>query len=225
MGSGDMPAWQLLIKGGPVMGPIFLCSVAALTVFIEKLFYFESVSTDIADLKHKIFECLKDNKLKNAIVICEQNNSPVAKVIKAGLIRSGAGRAEIKESMEEVSLYEIPKLEKRLNVLATIAHTSLLLGFLGTVVGMAEVFHSIEVRSTSMTPVTPGDLAGGIWQALLTTIFGLCVAIPTFLAYNYCISRVNDFVIKMERAATELINMLSQLSEKNTNAPEGELEV
>jgi biopolymer transport protein ExbB len=225
MGSGDLQAWQLLVKGGPIMVPIFLCSVIALTLFVEKLLYFASVSTDIADLKGKIFECLKDNKLKNAIVICEQNNSPVAKIMKAGLIRSGAGRAEIKESMEEAGLFEIPKLEKRLNALSTIAHTSLLLGFLGTVVGMAEVFHSIEMRSASMMPLTIGDLAGGIWQALVTTIFGLCVAIPTFLAYNYCVSRVNDHIVKMERAAAELVTMLSHLSEKSAGAAENGLEV
>jgi biopolymer transport protein ExbB len=213
MGTGEMNAWQLMIKGGPIMWPIFLCSLAALTFFIEKLFYFASISTDIAGLKQKIFQCVQENRLKDAIVICEQNNSPVAKIIKAGVIKSGTGRHEIKESIEEVSLVEIPKLEKRLNAMATIAHTALLLGFLGTVVGMAQVFQAIEARSLSMNPVTAGDLAGGIWQALLTTIFGLCVAIPSFLAYNYCTGRVNDFVVKMEKAATEVVNMLSHLSE------------
>jgi biopolymer transport protein ExbB len=213
MGSGDIHAWQLMIKGGPVMWPIFLCSVVALTIFIEKLFYFASIATNVVDLKRKVFECVKENRLKDAVVICEQNNSPVAKVIKAGIIQSGGGRAQIRESIEEVSLFEIPKLEKRLQALGTIAHTSLLLGFLGTVIGMAQVFHAIEVRSASMSPVTAGDLAGGIWQALLTTIFGLCVAIPAFLAYNYCISRTNDFIVKMEKAGAELINRLSHLTD------------
>ena len=213
MGTGETNAWQLMIKGGPIMWPIFLCSLAALTLFIEKQFYFVSIATDLIDLKQKIFQCVKENKLKDAIVICEQNSSPVAKIIKAGIIKSGAGRHEIKGSIEEVSLVEIPKLEKHLSAMATIAHTSLLLGLLGTVVGMAHVFQAIEMRSASMNPVTAGDLAGGIWQALLTTIFGLCVAIPAFLAYNYCISRVNDFVVKMEKAGTEIVNMLSYLSD------------
>jgi len=215
MGTAGMSAWQLMAKGGPIMWPIFLCSLAALTLFIEKLFYFSSISTNIAALKHKIFECVKENRLKDAVVICEQSGSPVAKIMKAGIIGSGTGRWEIKESMEEVSLVEIPRLEKHLNALATIAHTALLLGLLGTAVGMARVFHAIELRSASMNPLTAGDLAGGIWQALLTTIFGLCVAIPTFLAYNYCVSLVNDFMVRMERAASELLNMLSHLSDVN----------
>jgi biopolymer transport protein ExbB len=206
-------AWQLMVKGGPLMWPIFICSLAALTIFVEKLFYFSSVTANITALKRRVFECIKENKLKEAIVICEQVNSPVAKIIKAGLIKAGTGSSEIRMSMEEVGAFEIPKLERRLNALATIAHTALLLGFLGTVVGMAQTFHAIEVRSASMSPVTPGDLAGGIWQALLTTIFGLCVAIPAFLAYNYCISRVNDFILKMEKAAVDLVGMLSNLSD------------
>jgi len=221
MGTGDLHAWQLMIKGGPIMWPIFLCSVVAFTLFVEKLFYFASISTNTADLKGRIFKNIKENRLKEAIVICEQSNSPVAKIMKAGVIRSSGDREEIKASIEEVSLVEIPKLEKRLNALATIAYTALLLGFLGTVVGMANVFHAIEVRSASMNPVTAGDLAAGIWQALLTTIFGLCVAIPSFLAYNYCVGRVNDFVVKMERAAIELVNVLAHVSQQDAGAVQG----
>ena len=221
MGTGDLHAWQMMIKGGPIMWPIFLCSVVALTLFVEKLFYFASIATNTAELKSKIFKNIKENRLKEAIVICEQSNSPVAKIMKAGILRSGGDREEIRASIEEIGLLEIPKLEKRLNALATIAYTALLLGFLGTVVGMANVFHAIEVRSASMNPVTAGDLAAGIWQALLTTIFGLCVAIPSFLAYNYCVSRVNDFVGKMERAAVELVNVLAHVSERDTGAAQG----
>jgi biopolymer transport protein ExbB len=215
MGTDELSAWQLMTKGGPIMWPIFVCSVAALTLFIEKLLYFGSISTNVAELKRKIFECIKENRLKEAVVICEQSNSPVAKVMKAGIMRAGAERAEIRESIEEVSVFEIPKLEKRLNALAAIAHTSLLLGLLGTVVGMANIFHTIESRSASMAPATAGDLAGGIWQALLTTMFGLCVAIPTFLAYNYCLNRVNDFIVKMEKGAAELVGMLAHLSDRS----------
>jgi biopolymer transport protein ExbB len=220
MGTGEMNAWQLMIKGGPLMWPILLCSLMATAIFIEKFLYFSSVSTNIGDLKRKVFDSVKENKLKEAIIICEQNNSPVAKILKAGLVRSGASRHQIRESIEEVSLYEIPKLEKRLPVLATVAHTAVLLGFLGTVVGMASIFRVIELRSASLAPATPGDLAGGIWQALLTTMFGLCVAIPAFLAYNYGTGRVDDFVTKMEKAATELVNLLSHLSDIST--PQGE---
>lgn len=210
-----MSVWQILIKGGPVMWPILVCSLVSLALFIDRLIYFVSVSTDAHAFKSKIFELLKHNRLKDAIVLCEQNPSPVAKVIKAGIIKYGAGREAIKEAMEDVSLVEIPQLEKNLPGLATISHLSTLLGLLGTVTGMTVSFYTIQMRAAAMNPLTPGDVAGGIWQALLTTVFGLLVAIPTILAYNYCVSRVNSFVLEMERGATELVNLLSQLSESN----------
>ena len=212
MDAGVMNAWQLMLKGGPLMWLILFCSLIGMALFLEKLSYFFSISADVIDLKTKVFNFIKQNKLKDAIVLCEHNNSPVAKIMKAGIVKYGASREDIKEAMEGASLYEIPKLEKRLSVLSTIAHLAPLLGLLGTVVGMTVSFQAIQTRSLAMNPASSGDLAGGIWQALLTTVFGLIVAIPTLLAYNYCIARVNGFVIEMERAATDVINLLSQLS-------------
>jgi biopolymer transport protein ExbB len=210
-----MNAWQLFIKGGPVMWPILLCSLVSLTLFFDRISYFSSISTDIYFLKSRIFELLKQNKVKDAVVLCEQNSSPVAKILKAGIVNYGSHRDQIKEAMQDASHFEIPLLERNLPMLSTLSHIVPLLGLLGTVTGMASSFYMIQVRSAAMNPVVPGDIAGGIWQALLTTVFGLIVAIPTVLAYNYCVSRVNVFVLDMERAATELIQLLSQLSESN----------
>jgi biopolymer transport protein ExbB len=115
--------------------------------------------------------------------------------------------------MEDVSLFEIPLLEKRFTALGTIAHVAPLLGLLGTVTGMAASFHTIQVRAAAMNPVTPGDLAGGIGEAMMTTVAGLVVAIPTYVAYNYLVSRVNNFVREMEHAGTELLNLLCHILE------------
>ncbi len=209
----EMNLWNVIKTGGPIMIPILLCSIFSLGIFIEKLIYFTSVKTNPVTLKKKVFNALKNNKIKEAIAICESINSPIAKILNAGILKFGSSREEIKESMEDVSLFEIPKLEKRLNALATIAHISPLLGLLGTVTGMTVSFHTIQVRASSMNPVTPGDLAGGIGEALITTVAGLIVAIPTFVAYNYCIHRINQFILEMERGATELVNLLSQITE------------
>lgn len=216
MGADVMNGWQLIVQGGPLMWPILLCSLMGLALFIQKLLYFSSISVDVATMKIRAFDLIKQNKLKDAIVVCEQNSSPVSKIIKAGIVKYGASRDEIKEAMEDVSLLEIFKLERNLYALSTIAHMTPLLGLLGTVAGMAVSFHAIQMSSASMSPVTSSDVAGGIWQALLTTIFGLFVAIPALLAFNYCVSRVNGFVVEMERAATEIVNLLSHLSEANT---------
>ena len=118
--------------------------------------------------------------------------------------------------MEDVSLFEIPKLESRLSALSTIAQIAPLLGLLGTVTGMTASFHTIQVRASSLNPVTPGDLAGGIGEALLTTVAGLIVAIPAFVAYNYFVNRINHVVLDMERGATELTNFMCQISETTT---------
>ena len=211
-----MNAWQLIIQGGPLMWPILLCSLSGLAIFVQKLFYFSSISVDVIGIKARVFELVKQNKLRDAIVLCEQSSSPVAKIMKAGIVQYGSSRDEIKEAMEDTSLYEIPKMEKNLSALSTIAHIAPLLGLLGTMVGMTASFHAIQLRSASMNPITSSDVAGGIWQALLTTIFGLFVAIPTLLAFNYCVSRVNRFVVDMERAATEIVNLLSHLSGSTT---------
>jgi biopolymer transport protein ExbB len=209
----EISPWKLFLSGGPVMIPILICSILAVGIVIEKLWYFFVISTNTQKLKADIFQCLKNHGIKEAVQICEANPSPVAKILKAGILKFGASRDEIKETMEDVSLFEIPRLEKRLSALATIANVSPLLGLLGTVTGMTGSFHTIQVRATANNPVTPGDLAGGIWEALITTVAGLVVAIPTFVAYNYCVSRVNAVVLEMERAATELVNFLSQLSD------------
>jgi len=112
--------------------------------------------------------------------------------------------------VEEAGLYEVPRLEKNMPALATVAHITPLLGLLGTVLGMVRCFQVIQDKATSLNPVSPGDLAGGIWQALLTTVAGLSVAIPTYVAYNYLINKVDGFVLDMEKSATDLINILTE---------------
>ncbi len=212
-GIWEMNAWSLIKSGGPIMIPIILCSVFALGIVIEKLLYFTYIKTNVQRLKKRVFDHIKNNRIKESIELCNASNSPVAKILKGGILKFGASREEIKEGMEDVSLFEVPKMESRLSALATIAHISPLLGLLGTVTGMTASFHMIQVRAASLNPITPGDLAGGIGEALLTTVAGLMVAIPTFVAYNYFVHRTNRFILEMERGATELVNFICQITE------------
>lgn len=205
-----MSAWKIFLAGGPLMWPILLCSVLALAIIIEKFFHLHKIRIDFKGFLDSIFGKLKSANIKEAILICDKATAPVANILKAGILKFHASRDEIKEAMEDASLYEVPKLEKNLSALATIAHASPLLGLLGTVTGMVRAFQVIQVKATSLNPVSPGDLAGGIWEALLTTVFGLIVAIPTFVAYNFFVSRVNSVIVNMERAATELVNFITQ---------------
>ena len=122
---------------------------------------------------------------------------------------------EMKEAVEEVSLHEVPRLGKNLVIISTVAHISPLIGLLGTVSGMIRAFMKIQEKSGL---VNPGDLAQGIWVALITTAAGLVVAIPAYVAYNYLASRVDGQVLDMERCATDMINILSRRDEASQDA-------
>lgn len=212
-GIWEMNAITLIKMGGPLMYPIILCSVVALAIMIDRLIYYTAIKTNVGQLKKSVFDDVKHNNIKEAMQKCDRNRSPVAKILRAGIVKYGASREDIKESMEDASLFEVPKLESRLGALATIAHVSPLLGLLGTVTGMTASFHTVQIRAASMSPTTPGDLAGAIGEALLTTVAGLMVAIPTYVAYNYFVNRVNHYVLDMERSATELVNFMTHIKE------------
>ena len=200
--------WTVIQKGGPLMYLILLCSIIAFTVIIERIIVLSRAKIDVSAFMNKITEAIRRNRIMEAIEICDRTKSPLGNLIKAGILKQSATRGEIKEAMEEAALNEVPKLEKNLNILATLAHITPLLGLLGTVTGMVQAFQVIQEKAGALTPVSPGDLAGGIWEALLTTVGGLSVAIPTLVAYNFLVTKVDSFVINMERAATELVQVL-----------------
>lgn len=206
----EMNPGKLFTSGGPIMWPILICSIWALAVVIERLWFLNRIKIDADRFLRSVLEKVKQHKIKEALSDCDATKSPVGQILRAGILKEGRTRQEIKEAIEDAALYEVPLVEKNLNVLATIAHVSPLLGLLGTVTGMVRCFQTIQVKATSTHPVSPGDLAGGIWEALLTTVFGLVVAIPAFIAYNYLVSRVNSIILDMERAAAELVNLLTE---------------
>ncbi len=205
--------WELMQKGGPIMWPILLCSVIAFAIVIERLIRLRAEQINTKSFMEQISKSLKRNKVMEALDLCDRTGGPIANILKAGILKHDRPRHEIREAIEDASIHEVPRLERNLPVLATVAHVSPLLGLLGTVTGMVAAFQVIESKATSLNPVNPGDLASGIWEALLTTVFGLCVAIPTYVAYNYLVSRVDGFVLDMERSATDLLNILGEKRE------------
>lgn len=201
--------WEFIIRGGPIMGLIIMCSIMAFAVFLERSWYLRNAKIDTTKFMQEISNKVKSNRVMEAVDMCNTTRGPIARILKAGVIKYDKPRDDIKEAIKDAGVHEVPLLEKNLGVLATIAHISPLLGLLGTVVGMLKAFQVIEVKAMSMAPVNPGDLAGGIWEALITTVAGLSIAIPTYVAYNYLVSRVDNFVLDMEKSATELVNLLS----------------
>lgn len=202
--------FELIQKSGAIIYPIILCSIIAFGIILERLYYLRKIKIDAAAFMNNIEAALKHNKIAEAVKICEDTPGPIARIIKAGLLKHDRPRQEMREAIEDAGNQEVPRLEKYIKILATIAHIAPLLGLLGTVAGMAKAFQVIQMKAVMLNPVNTADLAGGIWQALLTTAAGLIVAIPAIVAYHYLVSKVQDFVLEMERSATELINIMSQ---------------
>jgi len=202
--------WELILTSGWLIIPIILSSFFSLAIIVERLLFYFSIKSSSLLVISKILDLVRKNKITEAIDICEKNPFYATNILKSGLSHYEEAKDVIKEAMENTSLYEIPKLEKNLNFLSTIAHVSPLLGLLGTVVGLVKCFYIIEQKTASLGLVNPSDLAGGIWEALLTTVAGLCVAIPSYIMYNYFVHRVNLLTLGAERAATELLEFLPQ---------------
>lgn len=198
---------NIVTGGGWLMIPIFACSLISVSLILERFFSLRRARAYSKDLMDNIREILKHNRISDAINLCEETGGPLAFILKAGLQKHGRPRPEIREAVEDAGLLVIPSLERYLSVLATIANIAPLLGLLGTVLGMTEAFMVIQSHGGA---VTPGDLAGGIGTALLTTVWGLIVAIPTLVAYNYFVTQVDNMVWEMEILSSELLDILSE---------------
>ena len=205
--------FAIIQRGGPLMYLIAVCSILALAITIERLFHFYRAKIDTRSFLREIASAIKKNQIVEAIEICDRTPGPVAHTLKEGILRHDSPKEDIKEAVSNAAMVEIPRLEKNLGVLATVAHITPLLGLLGTVSGMIRCFQVIQEKASMFSPVNPSDLAEGIWVALITTAAGLTVAIPTLVAYNYLVSRVNNFVLDVERSATDLVTMLSKRSD------------
>lgn len=205
--------WELFIRGGPVMWPILICSVVALAVVMDRVYHLHKAKIDTDRFLETISASLRRNRVVEAIDLCGQTPGPIAHILKAGIMKHDRTREEVRDAIEEAGVQEVSRLERYLAVLATVSQIAPLLGLLGTVTGMVTAFQIIQEKATAMSQVNPGDLAGGIWEALLTTVFGLCVAIPTLIAYNWLTHWVNYFVLDMERSSAELVNVLGQRRE------------
>ncbi|MBN1492654.1 MAG: MotA/TolQ/ExbB proton channel family protein [Candidatus Omnitrophica bacterium] len=196
---------SLVTKGGAIVWLILACSIFALASFIEKLVVIHRSRINTDKFLAEIEILVRQNKVKEAERLCDRFNTPVTRVVRAGIANLSATRERITNCMEEVALLELPKLEERLGILATVAHIAPLLGLLGTVVGMIRAFQVIQTKTQAMSFVSPADLAEGIWVALITTACGLSVAIPTVVAYNYIRHYVKVIQHDMERAASRVL--------------------
>ncbi|HOF02655.1 MAG TPA: MotA/TolQ/ExbB proton channel family protein [Atribacterota bacterium] len=201
--------FEMFYKGGFLMYPIFFCSLLAIAIFFERMFYLRSIKTSTRKFSSRISDLIRKGNINYAITACRKNYSPISQIILAALLKYGSSRDEIKEAIEDTANQEIAVLEKNLPILATVGNIAPLLGLLGTVFGMIKGFQVISIVGVG----NPEALAGAISEALLTTAFGLSVAIPTIVAYNYLNNRVERQVKEMEATSIEILDLLSSKRE------------
>ncbi len=199
-----MPQW--FMDGGPVMWPILVCSIAALSIFLEKLYSLRREKVAPPSFLKTLQELISHKKISEAKAICQQNASPLANILHAGVSLHGKKRERVKENIEEAGKKEALQLNRNIGALATIAHISPLLGLLGTVTGMLRVFHVITTQGVGNAQ----SLAGGIAEALITTIAGLIVAIPTVVAYRYLTSKVKTYLTEIEEHALQIMDWVAE---------------
>jgi biopolymer transport protein ExbB len=190
-----------------VMILIGLSSVAILAIFVERYLTLRTVKINSRSFILKVKNLLLKNQLEEAIRIAKQTPGPVAAITKAALERYKQPKEEIKEAIDTAGRGQVYQLEKYLGALATLAAITPMLGFLGTVTGMIKAFMKIEALSGN---VGPGVLAGGIWEALVTTAAGLLVGIVAIIFYNYLQGQIQRLVFEMEDSSTELIDMVRE---------------
>lgn len=196
--------WELVKAGGWVMLPIILCSIAAVGIVAERLWILRPQRVAPADLLAQVWQWIQKKKLNTQKLKELREHSPLGQVLAAGLANSRHGREVMKECIEEAAARVVHDLERYLNALGTIAGITPLLGLLGTVLGMIEIFSSFMGSGMANAPL----LAGGIAKALITTAAGLIVAIPALFFHRYLQRRVDELVVGMEQEAVKLVEMV-----------------
>lgn len=186
---------DFFLKGGFIMWPILALSVVSLSIIMEKFYNFHKIKLNIPQFLSKIEDYLKKGKMEEALNICRKSTSPLAKICTLTLENHKLSQKEKEEIFFWFNSMEVRKLGKNVRTLGIIGHILPLLGLFGTVVGMIKVFIGVE---NSAGVVNPGTLAGGIWEALLTTAAALAVAIPTLIVYHYLEGKLEDISMQMQ---------------------------
>ncbi len=201
---------EVFVLGGPVMIPLLLCSIFAVAVGVERLWYLLRSRADAEDLVEDIKLSLGQGKVLEAMQIAKKARGPLAATLAAGIAYYDRDREEIKEHMNTVGQAEIYKMERRMNVLDTVAMISPLLGILGTVTG---IIKSFNIMAALEGVAQASALSAGIAEALITTAAGLIIAIPTMALHAYLSGIIDRQIADMNKQGTELLNVLDSRGE------------
>jgi len=206
--------FEIVKAGGPIMVPIILASIIAAAIFLERLWTLQQGRVLPSELTDKVWKWVEQRQIQDKHIQALQQNSPLGKILAAGLANRHRERSIIKEAIEDTGRHVVHELERFIGALGTIASVSPLIGLLGTVVGMIRTFNAIQTQGVG----DPAALGGGIAEALITTAAGLTVAIPALLGYKYLRGRVESLVVQMEK---ESIKLVQAMEEKYSDSSEG----
>src|ERR1043165_4614004 len=195
-----------LSSGGPMIWLILGASATALVVVIQRVLHYHRAQINSMEFLNGVRNVLRRENVVEALSICDATPGPVARLVKVAVLNRERGREGVREAIEEAGLMEVPRLEEKLNVLATLAQIAPLLGLLGTVLGFIKIFSALQLAGAH---AHMEQLAGGVWQALISTAGGIAVAIPCYAGYNYLVGRVNSIVLDMEKAASEIVSIVT----------------
>lgn len=198
---------DLALKGGWIMIPLLLMSILAIYIFIERYFTIRKAGKEDVNFMNNIRDFILNGKIDAAISLCKATQTPISRMIEKGVSRIGRPLDDISASIENVAKLEVYKLEKSLALLATISGAAPMLGFLGTVIGMIK---ALFVMANSGEGVVIQSLAGGIYEAMVTTVGGLIVGIIAYVGYNILVSNVEKVVYKMEARSIEFLDLLNE---------------
>jgi len=201
----------LLANGGPVIWLILIAASIAIVIVIERILHCHRAQINSIEFLNGVRNVLKRDNVVEAISICDATPGPVARLVKTAILNRDRGRDRVREAVEEAGLTEVPLLEERLNLLATIGQIAPLLGLLGTIIGFIRIFMRLQMDGFYAS-VSGGEhsMAAGIWEALICAAAGIAVAIIVHASYNYLVNRVNKIILDMERAAGEIVNIVTE---------------
>lgn len=202
--------FDIIIQSGSlgivIVLALFVLSIIALYIFVERYLTIKRAGRIDESFMNNIRANVQSGNIQGAKALCQSTDSPVARMVEKGLQRIGKPLRDIDAAIENVGNLEIFKLEKNLSTLASIAGAAPMIGFFGTVTGMILAFYNMATQEN----VTPDVLAGGIYQALITTAFGLFIGILAFVGYNLLVANVEKVVFKMERTTVEFMDLLQE---------------
>ena len=201
---------SLIYKGGIIMIPIILGSIVALAIVINRIYYFLSIRIDVDSFIERIYWLLRKNEISQALAECSKIKHPLGKVFRTGLENIGKDRTGIEKIMERAGILAIAEAERYMLLLVVIIGIEPMLGFLGTIMGLITSFMAWEQAAGS---VTVDFLAGGIYQAMITTAAGLIVAIPYYVIYHIMLGRINNITRELNLYGEELIELIQDTRE------------